>query len=483
MNCICEIILFSLASHFSLFIFTINGRISDMVDTIYTKVLCYEKEYHLMQTITQESVFTSLRQHTPLAVEDCVHLCAPFSQETRAWVKNLNREHTNITKYRALRSQIFELLNISNFNELEKLIRYPHLQGERSKRAYGLLGNMFGLNGTSREVKARVHGYAHVADSVVNSLKIKILKPYTSHIELTNEIEVANDPVELILIMFNDRYHKKARFEARRKLILMNLAGSIDQRERETGIEDKFSNFLHFLNDYVWSSNQKIGEHDIDFLYSNHSETDFSCREVRIITRQQAKKLQPAKNTKLTLLKRRRFTAANREIPIYVSIRKKPPEAKVLKLLRKNKKNPAVAVDDELGLMAVLNSVAEIKIFQNHLTRSAARANSFLVLEDISDTLTGSIPYKTTTTGSSSKTPMLKFFARLGGMRVEFIIHTNQSWLNYMYRKDVAHDEYEVKRIFDSGVTELLFPRDIYHLDHRRIRDEMIQFFRKQIED
>jgi hypothetical protein len=436
-----------------------------------------------MQTIHEESAFTSLQQQNPLAVEERIQLCAPFSQQTRTWVKNLSKDHTNVTKYRALRSQIFELLNISNFRELERLIKYPDLQKSRSKRAYDLLGNMFGLNGTSGEIRAHIHGYAHTADRVVNSLKVKILKPYTSHIAITNEIEVANDPLELILIMFNDRYHKKARFEARRKLILMNLAGSIDQRERETGIENKFSSFLHFLNDYVWSSNQKIGEHDITFLHSTHSETDFSCKEVRVITGKEAKELHPLKNTKLTLLKRRRFTAASGEIPIYVSIRKKPPEAKVLKLLRKNEKNPAVAVDDELGLMAVLNSVAEIKIFQNHLTRSAARADSFLVLEDISDTLTGSALYKTTTAGSSSKTPMLKFFARLGGMRVEFIIHTNQSWLNYMYRKDVAHDEYEVRRIFDSGVTELLFPQSIYYLDHQSIRNEMIRLFRKQIED
>lgn len=436
-----------------------------------------------MQKINEESVFTSLQQQNPLAVEERIQLCAPFSKKTKTWVENLSRDHTNITKYRALRSQIFELLNISNFSELERLIKYPDQQKSRSNRAYDLLGNMFGLNGTSSEIRAHVHGYAHTADRVVNSLKVKILKPYTSHIAITNEIEVANDPVELILIMFNDRYHKKARFEARRKLILMNLAGSIDQRERETGIEGKFSSFLHFLNDYVWSSNQKIGEHDIAFLHSIHSETDFSCEKVRVITGKQAKELQPLKNTKLTLLKRRRFTSPGGEIPIYVSIRKKPPEAKVLKLLRKNEKNPAVAVDDELGLMAVLNSVAEIKIFQHHLTRSAARADSFLVLEDISDTLTGSSLYKSTATGSSNKTPMLKFFARLGGIRVEFIIHTNQSWLNYMYRKDVAHDEYEVRRIFDSGVTELLFPKSIYYLDHQSIRNEMIRLFRKQIED
>jgi hypothetical protein len=71
----------------------------------------------------------------------------------------------------------------------------------------------------------------------------------------------------------------------------------------------------------------------------------------------------------------------------------------------------------------------------------------------------------------------------LGGMRVEFIIHTNRSWLNYMYKKDVAHDEYEVKRIFDSGVMELLFPKVIFKLDHEMIRNDMIRRFRRSIEE
>ncbi|MGB3211900.1 MAG: hypothetical protein WBB19_14450 [Desulforhopalus sp.] len=436
-----------------------------------------------MSVISEDSVFTSLQQHGPLAVEESVDITKPFSSHTRKWVKNLCRERINTTKYRALRSQVFEFLEISSFVQLNELLRHPDKQRQRSQRACFLLGNMFGLNGTPREIEARVYEYARTADAVVNSLTGKILKPYASFVATTNEIEVANDPVTLLLIMFNDRYHKKARFEARRKLILMNLAGSIDQRERETGIEEKFSSFLHFLNDYVWSSNLKIGGHDIVYLHSRHSADSFCCTEVRVLTDQQGQKIQPTKGSKLTLLKRRRFTAGNREIPIYVSIRKKPPEAKVLKLLRKNEKNPAVAVDDELGLMAVLDSVADIKTFQNHLTRSASKADSFMVLEDISDTLTGSTMYRATATGSSSKTEMMKFFARLGGMRVEFIIHTNRSWLNYMYKKDVAHDEYEVKRIFDSGVVELLFPKDIYNLNHDIIRNDMIRRFRRNIEE
>lgn len=436
-----------------------------------------------MSVITENSVFTSLQQNGPLAVEDTIDICHPFSAKTRDWVKNLGKQRLNTTKYRALRSQIFEFLGVNNFEQITRLLDDPEQQAVKAQRACALLGNMFGLHGTPREIEARVHQYSRTADAVVNSLKVKVLKPYASYIATTNEIEVANDPVTLLLIMFNDRYHKKARFEARRKLVLMSLAGSIDQRERETNIEDKFSSFLHFLNDYVWSKNQKIGEHDIVYLHSHHSEEEYCCTKVRVLSAQEGLKAEITKGTKLTLLKRRRFTAGNHDVPIYVSIRKKPPEAKVLKLLRKNEKNPSVAVDDELGFMAVLDSVADIKTFQNHMTRSASRADSFMVLEDISDTLTGSGAYKATSTGSSPKTEMMKFFARLGGMRVEFIIHTNRSWLNYMYKKDVAHDEYEVKRIFDSGVMELLFPEDIFFLNHQLIRDDMIRRFRSRIEE
>lgn len=435
-----------------------------------------------MSVITANSVFTSLLQHGPLAVEDCVNLSEPFSNRTRDWVKRLSENPNNVTKYRALRSQIFEFLEISSFQEINALIENQQLRDTISQRAYARLANMFGIQGNSREIEARVNEYARTADAVVNSLKNKIFKPYASHIATTNEIEVANDPTQLLLIIFDDRYHKKARFEARRKLQLMNLAASIHQREGETEIELKFAAFLSFLNDFVWSSKQKIGEHDIVYLLSEHNKEDYSCKSVKVIDRKEAAKVELSHGTKLTLLKRRKFQVGDREYPIYVSIRKKPPEAKVLKLLRKNEKNPAIAVDDELGLMAVLDTVADVKIFQNHLTRSASRADSFMVLEDISDTLTGTTDYASTATGSSKKTPMLKFFARLGGMRVEFIIHTNRSWLNYMYQQDVAHDEYEVRRIFDTGVADLLFPDEIFQLNHTTIRNDMLKLFREQIE-
>lgn len=435
-----------------------------------------------MSILDNKSIFTSMLQDGPFAISDTAPLTHPFSRKTKNWVKSLDVNQLMKTKYRAVRNQIFDFLNIDSFNEISNLLNDNDLKEQKTQRAHHLLGNMFGIKGDSDVIDRYLRDYARTADDVVNSLRAKVLAPYSSHIETTNEIETMHYPTDLLLALFNDRFHRKARFEAKRKLVLMGLAGSIDHKERETEIERKFAGFLRFLNEYVWSSSLKIGDLKISYLFSKHRKEDFSCTDVCVMNEKQALQTTPGQCEKLTLIKRRSFPNGNHDIPIYVTIRKKPPAAKVLKLLRKNEKDPATAVDDELGLMAVLNSVNDVKRFLRHLTKSAVKADSFMTLEDISDTLTGG-EYKGSATGSSSKTPMLKFFARLGGMRVEFIIHTNRSYLNYIYQRDVAHDEYEVKRIFDSGVAEFLFPGDIYHLNMKTIRKNQLARFRKQIEE
>jgi len=399
----------------------------------------------------------------------------------RTWVARLRKERLE-TRYRTIRNQIFEFLDVSSFSAIEKLLRDEKKKVEVRARSFKLLGNMFGINGTEREVVSRVQNYSSTADSVIRFLKGRILANYAPYIEMTNEIDMISNPVDLLLIVFDDRYHKKARFEAKRKLILMNLAASIDQRERETDIENKFKEFLSFLNQYVYSPDIKIGELNPVFLVSRHAKEDFACTEVRVVPHQQMGEIKRQNGQKITLVKRRRFPFGGREIPIYVSIRKKPPEAKVLKLLRKNEENPAVAVDDELGLMGVVDTVMDVKLFQQHLTQSATRAGSFMTLEEVSDTLTGG-RHKSSNTGSNPATAMYKFFARMGGMRVEFILHSNKTYLDYIYRRGTSHDEYEVKRIFDSGVADLLFPQDIYKLDMQTVRNELLHWFRRRIEE
>ena len=445
--------------------------------------------------MVQENIFSLLASSGPFATGDRPPVLARFSTEARLFARGL-AEAGMRTRYRILRNQIFEFLDVRSFAGIPAIINDPARRKLVNERAYRLLGNMFGIEGNAREVILRVNAYSRTADGVINYLKGKVLANYASYIEMTNEIDSCKSPVDLLLILFDDRYHKKARFEAKRKLILMNLAGSIDQRERETEVEAKFEQFLDFLNEYVWSKKTRIGELEIVYLLSDHDPDTFACTKVEVIGQghwaygntaakvfgKEIPGVKKKANQKLTLIKRRRFQANGVEVPIYVSIRKKQSEAKVLKLLRKGEENPAVAVDDELGLMGVVDSVAEVKAFQRHLTQSATRAGSLMTLEEVSDTLSGG-GHQSGSIGSSAKTQMFKFFARMGGMRVEFIVHTNRSYLNYMYEREVSHDEYEVKRIFDSGVAQLLFPQDIYEIDIAEKKEAVIRWFRKRIEE
>lgn len=432
----------------------------------------------------KDNIFRLLEQSGPFATEDSAPDTKVFSAYSRNLARSL-KENQLSTRYRFVRDQIFEFLHVRSFQSIQELIKDKQNHGEISRRAYSLLGNMFGIEGGEHECRTAINGYARTADGVIHYLKDTVMSPYASYFDMTNKIGTLNDPVELLLVPFDDRYHKKSRFEAKRKLILMNLAAAIEQRERETNIEQKFLKFLNFLDAHVWGREAKIGEREPALLLSRHRPEDFSCHEVSVIAWNELSGftcLSPEPGVKKTLIRRLWFNSDGKKIPIYVTARKKNLVAKILKLIRKDEENPDVAVDDELGLMGVLDSMAEVRIFQKHLVESASRAGSFLTLEDVSNTLGGG----TRNSGnevSCEKTPMLKFFARMGGMRLEFIIHTNSSFLNYIYQRGVAHNEYEVRRLFDTGVAGLLFPKDIYLVDVTTIRDDLLYRYRRQIEN
>jgi len=432
-----------------------------------------------VSVLSDQSIFAAMKQDSCFAVEESVSLDRPFSQQHREWVKRLLADQVQTTKYRAVRSQVFNLLQVNDFASIGQLLTEKQLRQQTRERAHRLLARLFNIEVEAHQIQTKLHEFSSTADAVINYLRNKVLAPYAPHFEISNEISTTADPVGLLLTVFDDRYHKKVRFEAKRKLVLMNLAGAIDQRERESDIESRFAGFLRFLNAYVWSPQLRIGEHRPAYLLSEHDPADYRCTDVRVIDMDTAKGMELTAGQRLTFVKRRLFRVGTKDIPVYVSVRKKDPAAKVLKLLRKNEKNPAVAVDDELGLMAVLDGRAEVTRFVEHLTKAAVSSGVLMTLEDISDTLTGG-GYAAKSTGSSSDTRMMKFFARLGDARVEFIIHTNRSYLDYHFRNGVSHDEYEVRRIFDSGVAEFLFPKDIYWLDMRDLRERQVARFRNR---
>lgn len=423
----------------------------------------------------QQGNFFALREESPFSINKMpISDKNIFSSKNWSWLKELDPE--TLIKLRSVRSEVYRLLGVKSFSEIKTLINNPDKREEVKRRAYVLLGGTYGIEGTEKEVSSKIEDYAKTADEVISYLKNGALSHYASQLEMINEVTVENNPIDLLLITFDEKYANRARFEAKRKLILMGLAASIDQRGNETKTDQKFAAFLDFLNQEVWSKDAKIGEVESICILSRHDPDTFACISYDSLKPEEASKIKLNENEKLTLLDRRTFTTdGGRKIPIYVTTRNKSPVLKILKLLRKGVENPAVAVDDELGLLGVLSSEQEIDQFQKQLGKSATRAGSLMKFEEISDTLRGG-RYNGANIGSSPNVRMRKFFIKLGGMRVEFILHTSSSYLDYLFRDGISHEEYEVRRLVDSEVTKLLFPgvdidkQLIIHQVRRKIR-------------
>ncbi|MDZ4228186.1 MAG: hypothetical protein U1E54_02995 [Candidatus Levybacteria bacterium] len=413
--------------------------------------------------------FTALRENGPFST-NTLPISEKYITSAKNWIKDLSSESR--TKFTATRSLIFQLLNVNSFPEIQNIIKDEKHKDQVTEHTYGLLGQMYGIEGSKEEIKSKINEYAKTADSVINKLREKELSSLAAELEMVNEISSIKDPVDLLLIIFNEKYGPKARFEAKRKLVLMNLAASIDQREREAKNEIKFNKFLDFLNEHVWEG--KVGETETTYILSDHDPDTFACTSFKILHKEESKKIEIKQGQKLTKISSRKFRINEREIPIYVTLRQKSKEAEILKLLRKGQENPSVAVDDDLGLFAVVESKSRMDQFQKLLVQSATKAGSSMIFEEITDTLDDK-------TDNPPKIKERKFHIKTGGMRIEFILHTTETYLNHLYQDHISHDEYEILRLFEKDIPELLFPKSIYEISMREAESKIIQQVRNKI--
>ena len=105
-----------------------------------------------MSVLSDRSVFAAMKQDGPFAVGEKVSLNRPFSQAHRRWVKHLLADQVQTTKYRAVRSQIFNLLQIHAYSGLQQLLDDADLRHAVSDKANLLLGRLFNLDVESHKV-------------------------------------------------------------------------------------------------------------------------------------------------------------------------------------------------------------------------------------------------------------------------------------------------------------------------------------------
>ena len=120
--------------------------------------------------MSDNNIYSLLAQTGPFAIGSHPPDLNPFSREGRVFASGVSAANM-ATKYRTVRNQLFEFLDVRSFAEIDELVNDPVRRQAVNRRAYGLLGNMFGIEGNEREVVLRINEYSRTADGVINYLK------------------------------------------------------------------------------------------------------------------------------------------------------------------------------------------------------------------------------------------------------------------------------------------------------------------------
>lgn len=409
----------------------------------------------------------------------------------RGWLKSLSPSERR--EYEAAKSRVLRLTDTRSRHEIPILFNDPDPEKRQfvSGRINHMLAAMYGLKNGSLE--ATVTRYAQQAVDTVKEVKRQFPSDVAVSIEMVNEVERARTPARLLGIIFDPRFSIKAKFEATRQADLMHKALLVERSEAQKEIEDQVDTFTDFMNTAnVWLPETKIGEFENTYLRSYHDLDDgFNCTRVDVleISLEEAEELRRTlpKGERLTQVSRRKFKVQegpekDRIVSIYISNREKGTVSQILKLVRKDENNPHKAIDDNIGVRVVADNEHELELFLKHLEYCAGTASSDVMYEHISDTLGGG-EYHGSSAGSSADLQMVKFFLTMIGATVEVQGFTNIGFINNLYKAGASHDEYEIRRLFEAGAMERLFPVKLYGYNPAIIMQRMIARVRRDIED
>lgn len=130
-----------------------------------------------MGVLSDQSIFAAMRQNGPFAVSDDICLGRPFSADNRRWVRRLCADRVQVTKYRAVRGQIFNLQQVDSFDAVSRLLDDASMRKHTSDEVGRLLGNLFNIDGDLWQVRTKLREFGATADAVIDYLRRRILSP------------------------------------------------------------------------------------------------------------------------------------------------------------------------------------------------------------------------------------------------------------------------------------------------------------------
>jgi len=397
------------------------------------------------------------------------------------------------------RRQILTIFEVANLKDIYPTYAKNQENKDRANdRLIGLYGGLYSKRElTHDEKKERMSRALKYSDSVIQRLvgnEGVIPRYFHSIISPLNEIELIDRPVDLFLLAFSPKASRRMRYEARRKLILTELALCVMGKTEEKNGAQSLDNFLRLLNRHIWEggSGQTIPVE----LISNHDPQTYACTFVRylcplekapsglhveypngeIISEEDGKNLRLSPDERYSRFEARvwKDIRGNKHWA-YLEHREKDVVSSMLKLLRKDTIDPH-AIDDDLGIKLTFPSKVEAKMFLEKLQLVMQQVwGKIYETSDIYDTIDNDISFRVTNHGSNKKLEIMKLHISFGGERLEFQIHTPRTYLDSRYHSEIGWDIYAVSRLFESGVITTLFPQDIYGINFPDYLDSILE--------
>lgn len=372
---------------------------------------------------------------------------------------------------RLIRTFVLDLLSLDNLEDVPNLFSDDETKANLNRSIIIRITNMLGIEGTIEEREKLVIEAFHDADSVIRMFDDPtsgLLSDLRSKISMINEITGIHNPVDLLMILFSSNYSTRAKFEALRKLILADLSLRLKRHEESSNGTTALDPFMRFLHTHIWKNSCK-GELKQVELVSTHDPEDYSCQSYKILEHEGQIVLDcNQRYHKLNMRICPSEVTGGRPIHVMMDHRIKDPASYVLKMIRKNSKDPDT-IDDGQGLKLVLQNEREIFRLLEILQKTAALVGSAISFDQIKYSM-GSEEFRPDNPGSTKKLSIAKVHLLFNGTLIELQIHTFQSYINHLLTDETAWDEYSIRRLFLNGhysdsVFELLYPQDIYNVD------------------
>ncbi len=409
------------------------------------------------------------------------------SQQRRAWRESLTIGER--IEFTTLRANVLELFGVENLPQIRDVVADPQRKADRTVEANRIIAKKFGIRGSDEFIKAQIDEYYKTAvrERREEAAKLGMSTPF----ELSNAVALTSNVLELFHLAFFNK-DKRIRFEAGKILDGMDAVAAADsvRREEETTrflaspettavhvdkegeeADPDVSAINAVLDGHFYSS---APPEEPALFKSKHAKDDFRTLEITRIPKKQARIARfkdPGDMHLWTDIPERVIDYDGTQILAYTTVRKKTTESTTRKARRKGTKNIRKAVEDTIAMRVVVENKADIPKVHEKLVQAFADAgHSFTILE-LQDSLSGG-GYAIRNPGSSEDLQVINLGARAGHWTLEIQYTDYFGIIDSTTRRGVARADFELNRLYESGVPQHDFPEWIYGQPHDKIREK-----------